>query len=73
MAVLSLVVTLLPTESYEEFVSQSAYFAVFDLLISWCFTTLDLFFFFIVFEMLTLPMFLLFSIYGSRDRKVLAY
>ena len=73
LAVLSLVVTLLPTESYEEFVSQSAYFAVFDLLISWCFTTLDLFFFFIVFEMLTLPMFLLFSIYGSRDRKVLAY
>jgi NADH:ubiquinone oxidoreductase subunit 4 (subunit M) len=48
-------------------------FFLFQILLDLTLSTTDLFFFFVCFEMLTIPMFLFFAICGSRDRRMRAF
>ena len=43
-----------------------------ELVLVKCFCVLDLFFFYIFFESLLLPMFVLIGVWGSRERKISA-
>jgi len=43
-----------------------------ELLLSVTFTTLDLFYFYIFFESLLIPMFILIGVWGARERKIKA-
>jgi NADH:ubiquinone oxidoreductase subunit 4 (subunit M) len=48
-------------------------FFLFQVLLDISISTVDLFLFFIAFEMFTIPMFLFFAICGSRDRRMRAF
>ena len=73
LSFLSFVLVFSPTDDLEDFISQGLFFSFFQGLLELCFASLDLFVFFLFFEVLVVPMFLFFALYSSRYRRFRAY
>jgi NADH-ubiquinone oxidoreductase chain 4 len=68
-----LVCVLFSWSSVKIFVKEYLFcFLVMELFLIVVFSTLDLLFFYIFFESILIPMFLMIGIWGSRDRKIRA-